>query len=296
MEAQSATRYKLVQGVKDDKFDVDNLHQYNLHLQIGARDFQIAVIDSESNQCLLLEDYILASVKNYAELKELLTEIFEAHHLLTAGFWKKVRISVKNNKFSLIPSGLFVKNALEEYLALNSAVNTEREDILYYKHIQSDAICVFAINKSLHEWLKGLYPNAELNIVHQASTMIEGILNYVSQHNDESMYLYIDRFKLHVVTVKNGKLEYYNQFVIKEFNDYIRYIMLVMKGLRREQETSDVVLWGYLGRESAHYKEFYKYIQNISFGDRPGYLKFGFVFDEVQDHQYLDLYSMHLCD
>jgi hypothetical protein len=296
LEAQSATRYKLVQKVKDDKFDVDSLHHYNLHLEIGARDFQIAVVDSESNQCLLLEDYILASVKNYGELKELLAEIFDSHHLLTAGFWKKVRIAIKNNKFSLIPSGLFVKNALEEYLSLNSPVNTEREDILYYKHIQSDAICVFSIDKMLHEWLQGLYPNAELNIVHQSSTLIEGILNYVAQHNDESMYLYIDRFKLHVLTVQNGKLEYYNQFIIKEFNDYIRYIMLVMKGLRRDQETSDVVLWGYIGRGSAHYKEFYKYIKQISFGDRPGYLNFGFVFDEVQDHQYLDLYSMHLCD
>lgn len=296
MEAKSATRFKLVQKVKDEKFDVDNLHQYNLQIQIGARDFQVAVVDSETNQCLLLEDYILASVKNYSELKEVLVEIFEGHHLLTAGFWKKVRIAIKNNKFSLIPSSLFVKTALEEYLSLNSSINTSVEDILYYKHIQTDAICVFGINKLLHTWLKGLYPNTELGFIHQSSTMIEGVMNYASQHNDQPLFLYIDRFKLHAITMKNGKLEYYNQFVIKEFNDYIRYIMLVMKGLRRDQKSSDVVLWGYIGRESAHYNEFYKYISNISFGDRPDYLKYGFVFDEVQDHQYLDLYSIHLCD
>ena len=296
METKSATRYKIIQQVKDEKFDVDNLHQYNLQLQIGPRDFQVAIIDSDSNQCLFLEDYVLAPVKNYGELKELLAEIFEAHHLLTAGFWKKVRVSVKNNKFSLIPASLFVKTALAEYIGLNSSVNTDREDILYYKHIQSDAICVFAVNKVLHSWIKGLYPNAELGIVHQASTMIEGVMNYVAEHNDEPMFLYIDRFKLHVLTAKDGKLEYYNQFVIKEFNDYIRYIMLVMKGLRRDQATSDVVLWGYIGKGSAHYKEFYKYIKNISFGDRPNYLKYGYIFDEIQDHQYLDLYSIHLCD
>ncbi len=296
MDSKTATKYKLVHQVKDDKFDVDNLHQYNLLLQVGPRDLQISVIDSVSNQCLILEDYILASVKSYSELLSLLKEIFESHHLLTAGFWKKVRVAVKSNKFSLVPSSLFVKTNLEDYLSLNCTINPEKEEILYYKHIQSDAICVFAINKQLAEWFRELYPNTELGFIHQASAMLEGIINYAAQHSKNSMYLYIDRFKLHIVTLKKDKLEYYNQFVIKEFSDYIKYIMLVMKGLNRDQKTSDVVLWGYLGRESAHYNEFYKYIKNISFGDRPNYLKYGYVFDEVQDHQYLDLYSIHLCD
>ena len=296
METAASSKYKLIHSVKDDKFDVDNLHQYNLLIQVGPRDLQVAVIDSISNQCLLLEDYILASVKSYQQLQELLDEIFEGHHVLTAGFWKKVRVSVKNNKFSLVPSGLFVKTALEEYINMNSRVNPETDEILYYKHIQTDAVCVFAVNKVLHDWFKSLYPNSEIGFIHQSSALIEGIINFAAEHNSDSMYLYIDRFKLHLVTLKDGKLEYYNQFIIKEFKEYIHYIMLVMKGLQREQAKSDVVLWGYLGKESAHYNEFRKYINQISFGDRPGYLNFGYKFDELQDHQYLDLYSIHLCD
>jgi hypothetical protein len=296
LDTATATKYKLIHKVKDDKFDVDSLHQYNLLIQVGPRDFQMTVIDSVSNRCLLLEDYILASVKSYNQLKDLLTELFEGHHLLTAGFWKKVRVSIKSNKFSLVPSGLFVKTALEDYLSLNSRVNTDSEKILYYKHIQTDAICVFAVNKVLHDWFTSLYPNAELGFIHQSSALIEGVINYAAHHNSESMFLYIDRFKLHLVTLRDGKLEYYNQFVIKEFKEYIHYIMLVMKGLQRDQQSSEVVLWGYLGKESAHYNEFRKYIKNISFGDRPGYLQYGYVFDEIQDHQYLDLYSIHLCD
>ena len=296
MESATATKYKLVHKVKDDKFDVDQIHQYNLLLQVGPRDFQVAVVDSNTNQCLLLEDYILASVKSYTQLRDLLDEIFEGHHLLTAGFWKKVRIAVKSNKFCLVPSSLFVKTAVEEYLSLNSRVDTETEDILYYKHLHTDAVCVFAIHKVLHEWFKGLYPNAEVGFIHQSSALIEGVINYGAQHTKDSVYLYIDRFKLHLVTLRDKKLEYYNQFVIKEFKEYIHYIMLVMKGLQRSQESTDVVLWGYLGKESAHFNEFRKYIRHISFGDRPTYLKYGFVFDELQDHQYMDLYSIHLCD
>lgn len=288
--------YKLIKKLKDEKFDVDNLHHYNLLIQIGTRDLQICVVDSRNNRCLLLEDFILAKVKSYSELNDLLKNLFADHHLLMAGFWKNVRVSFKSKKFSLVPSSLFVKEAAADYLRLNSQFNEASEEILYYKHIKSDAICVFAVNKQMTEWLRGLYPNAEVGFIHQSSALIEGVINFSKQAKPDTMYLYIDRFKLHVTTLKNGKLEYYNQFTIKQFNDYIKYIMLVMKGLNKSQKNSDVIIWGYIGKQSPHYNEFYKFIKNISFGGRPEYLKYGFIFDEVQDHHFFDLYSTHLCD
>lgn len=287
--------YKLIKKIKDAKFDVENLHQYNLLIQLGVRDLQVSIIDSTNNRVLLLEDYVLASVKTYKELQAMLATLFEEHHLLMAGFWKSVKISIKNNKFSLVPSSLFVKEALVDYLKLNSKVNTESEEVLYYKHIKSDAICVFAISKVIYNWLSQLYPNAEVGFIHQSSSLIEGVINYSESHKKDSVYLYIDRFKLHILSLKNGELEYYNQFTIKQFSEYIRYILLVMNGLSKSQKNTDVVMWGYIGKQSPHYNEFYKYIKNISFGDRPDYLKYGFVFDEVQEHHFYDLYSMHLC-
>lgn len=288
--------YKLIKKIKDDKFDVESLHDYNLLIQLGVRDLQVAVVDSRTNKCLLLEDFIIDQASTYGALIEILKGLFSDHHLLMAGFWKKVRVSIKNNKFSLVPSALFVKNAVKDYIKLNAKLNENSEEVLYYKHIKSDAVCVFAVNKTIHGWLKSLYPNAEVEFIHQCSALIEGVINYGQIHRRDSMYLYIDRFRLHLMTLKNDKLEYYNQFTVKQFNDYIRYIMLVMKGLNRSQQSSDVVLWGYIGKQSPHYNEFYKYIKNISFGDRPSYLEFGYMFDEAQDHHFFDLYSMHLCD
>ena len=265
-------------------------------IQIGIRDLQVAVVDSTSNRTLLLEDYILSSAKTHHEFLDVLKALFGDHHILMAGFWKNVRISIKNSKFSLVPSSLFVKEALVDYLSLNSPVNPEKEEVLYYKHIKSDAICVFAINRNLYQWLKELYPNADVGFLHQSSVLIEGITNYEESNKKDTLYLYIDRFKLHLITLKSNKLEYYNQFSIKQFNDYIKYIMLVMKGLQKSQQKTEVILWGYIGKQSPHYQEFYKFIKNISFGERPSYLDFGYIFDEVQDHHYFDLYSIHLCD
>jgi len=296
LNSTTTVSYKLIKKIKDDKFAVDDLQHYSLLLQVGVRDFQLCVVDTRNNRCILLEDFILASVKSYSQLTEALENIFDNHHLLKAGFWKNVKVAFKNNKFSLVPTSLFSNTSVLDYLSLNVKVDPEKEELLYYKQIKTDAVNTFAVNKVLYNWLIKAYPNIKLGLLPQSSGLIEGVLSQTKHHKPNSLFLYVDRFKLHIVTTRNGKLEYYNQFVIKQFSDYIKYIMTVMQGLGHNQKTTPVVLWGYVGKQSPHFHEFAKYIKNLSFGDRPDFLKYGYFFDEVQDHHFFDLYSLYLCD
>lgn len=243
-----------------------------------------------------MEDYALARISSHKALADVLGIVFESHELLRAGFWKNVRVAFKNSKYSLVPASLFDPEYLYDYLQINSKVDPEEEEAIYYKHIQCDAVNVFAVNRQLLSFFRGHYPNIEVGFLHQSTALIEGILTQVKNHPKNTIFTYIDRFKLHIISVKNGKLEYYNQFIIKQFSDYVKYIMLVMQGLKRNQKTSNIVIWGYIGRNSPHYNEFYKFIKDISFGDRLNHLKFGYMFDEVQDHHFFDLYSLFLCD
>ena len=296
MSTATDVTYKLIKKIKDEKFDVDELHHYSLSVQFGNRDFQALVVDTRENYALLLEDYVLSAVNTYGELMEVMETLFDDHHLLKAGFWKQIRISVKNNRFSLVPSTLFSEENLVDFLRLNAAVDTDRDEVKYYKHLKNDAVNVFSMNKIQYNWLSEIYKNTNVGAVHQSSGLIEGILSQIDRYQDNNMFLYVDRFKLHIITTRNKKLEYYNQFVIKKFEDYIKYIMTVLKGLGHDQKTTPVILWGYVGKQSPHFHEFAKYIKNISFGERPDFLKFGYFFDEVQDHHFFDLYSLNACE
>ncbi len=125
-------------------------------------------------------------------------------------------------------------------------------------------------------WLNGLYTNSSVKFVHQSAALVEGVMEYSKSVQGSPLYIYVDRFKLHILSVKNNTLIYYNQFMIKQFADYVKYIMLVLKGLNMDPNTSQVVLWGYIGKNSPHYQEFYKYIRNVVFGGRSSHLKFGY--------------------
>lgn len=292
---QSATlKYKLLKKIKDERFDVDKINQYDLLIHISARDVQVGVVDTAESRLLLLEDFVFPSLSSSDELLSALEQLFDDHALLKAGFWKNVKVAIKNTKFVQVPEPLFVEGSEEEYLRFNAHIDPEKESVRWVKNPIPGAVTIFAVSKDLESWLASLYPNSNLHIFHQSAALIEGVTTVSRERNDSPLYIYVDRFRLHILYAQQGKLIYYNQFVIKQFADYVKYIMLVMKTLNLKQETSDVVLWGYIGKNSPHYHEFYKYINTVVFGNRPKFLKFGYMFDEVQDHHFFDLYAINL--
>lgn len=290
----AALHYKLIKKIRDPRFDEEFIHQYHLLINIGTRDFQLSVLDPNEKTVLLLEDFVLPNITSHDELLQLLDQLFDSHALLKAGFWKKIKVAFKNQKFVQVPQALFAQEALAEYLKFNAHIDPSREDLLASFNDQAKAVTVFAINKDLKAWIDGVYPNNKPLYTHQSAALIEGLMSVSRKRTDNPLYVYVDRFRLHILACKDHKLLYYNQFSIKQFSDYIKYIMLVMKSLNMDQQNSEVVLWGYIGKNSPHYNEFYKYINNVSFGNHPPQLRFGFPFDEVQDHHFFDLYSIHL--
>jgi hypothetical protein len=289
-------QYKLIRKTKDELFDEEFIHQYHLLLNIGTRDFQLLVIEPESNKVLLLEDFVLPSLTSNEELLRILDQLFDSHAFLKAGFWKKIKVAVKNQKFVQVPQALFAEDSLGEYLKFNAHIDPAQESFIASINKRSQAVTVFAINNELKKWLTNVYPNNPPTFTHQSAALIEGTMDFAKSRTDNPLYIYVDRFKLHIIACDTDKLVYYNQFAIKQFSDYIKYIMLVMKSLNMDQQSSQIILWGYIGKNSPHYHEFYKYINNVTFGSEPGYLNFSYVFDEVQDHHFFDLYSIHLLD
>lgn len=285
--------YKLIKKVKDERFDEEFIHQYHLLINLGTRDFQILVVDPQENRVLLLEDFVLPNVASHQELMHMLDQLFDSHALLRAAFWKRIKISIKNQKFVQVPLALYVPECAADYLKFNAPLDLEREEVITSINPVIEAATIFAVNKDLKQWLESIYPNNLPLFTHQSAALIESTIEVAKKRNDNPLYIYVDRFKLHIIACQNQKLLYYNQFAIKQFTDYVKYIMLVMKSLNMDQQSSKVVLWGYIGKNSPHYNEFYKYISNVTFGERPGGLSFSFDFDEVQDHHFFDLFGIY---
>lgn len=295
METISAN-YKILKKIKDEAFDVDNLHNYCLSLQIGIRDLQFCIIDTTTNKCLVVEDFIFHDVSTINTRLLVIQKLFENHHLLMAGFWHSVKVSFKSHKFTLVPVDHYLPESAAEYLSVNCDVKEKTEDVHHYKHITSNATNVFTVDKKLVAWLRTVYKQKEIQVLHQGSALIEGVHRYNDHSHEKSMFCFIDKGVLHLIVSQDQHLHYYNQFAVKSSEDFLRYIMLVFKQLSLDQKSSKLIVWGDIAIDSPHVQMLKKYIRNISFGGKPTYLKFSYHFDEMADHQYFDVLSVFLCE
>jgi len=282
--------FRLLRKIKDPKFEIDRLEFYSLSLFIGIYDFQILITDEEVNQCVLLEDYVLDPKLKDSEKFSVTKFIFDDHHLLLANFWKSITLIIKNKVYSFIPRFHFADDQLFNYLNINTSYNLDEEEVMLTYHNQLDLVNVFSVSKSVVNLASDVYPGKKVKFIHQSSSLINGAIKLNSfEHQD--ILLYIDRFGLHIVVVDNKKLIFYNQYTIKKFGDYIKYIKIVTNELQIDLIQDQLILYGYLGANTPHFNELKKSMPNLVLGSRPENLNFGYVFDEILDHQYFDLFS-----
>lgn len=293
---QEAGNYHLVNRIKDTTFSIDDLTHYNLSLLVGRHDFQFCVIDTRENKCLLLEDYELEGIASTNLLINTLYHLFEGHHLLMAGYWKSVKLAMKNQKFTLIPSHLFSADHLSDYLKLSTEVDKELDDFYYYKHLQSDSISVFAAERKIVEKVRSIYPTLSVQVIHQSSALIEGIQSHRDHTFYKDLYIHIGRKNFSLIVTEDNKLVFYNRFPYSGAADVLKYTLLSMQELEMDQQDTKATVWGNIDAQSDHFKELHRYIEKISYGRKPSYLNFAFMFDEAPDHQYFDLFSIYVCE
>lgn len=288
--------YKLVKRIKAGSFSKEKLPSYSLCLQIGIRDFQFSVVNKQTNSCLYVEDYRLENIKTINTRLEAVREIVDNHAFLSSNLWDNIKISFKSHKFALVPASYFLPEAASDYLALNSEIKTKIEEVYYYKHIASSAVNIFACDRKVISWAKAQYPKKSMQVIHQGSALVEGILTYDDHSHEKTMFVFSDRGIMHLAVTQNQKLLYYNQFAARKADDYLKYVMLVFKEVGLSPKTNKLVMWGSIKNDAPQVEILKKYIRNISLGTKPNFLKFSSEFDEVSDHRYFDIYSIFLCE
>ncbi len=288
--------YSLSRQVKDKKFSIDDIIHYDLLLLVGEGNFQLCVVDARENACLIVEEYTLLNEFPSAQLDQAVMQLFEAHTFLMAGYWRSVKLAIRNSTFTLVPSPFFSSSKLIQYLALSGEVDKVHDGHYYYEHTQSQAVMVFAAQKKLVERVRSFYPSLTVPVVHHGSALIEGIQSNRDFTYYQDMYLHAGQGKLSVIVTKDNNLVLYNQFPYAYTQDLVKYTRGVMQELQMDPRESRVTLWGNIPPRSEHYKTLYLYVRNIGHGSRPNFLTFSNAFDELPDHRHFDLYSIYMCE
>jgi hypothetical protein len=281
--------------VRDDVFDVDLIAQYILCLQAGNDSFRFCVVDAVFKKCLWIEDYSFQAVATSEHLIQQLEMVYHEHPVLRAGFWKEVKLTFRNQFFTLLPIELFTQAHISDFLRLSTGGFFSSQDVAYHQQPDNGPVSIYLAESKLVEWFKKSYSLKNVSVTHQISTFIEGVLQQKIQQTSEwSMSVLVERNYLTIVVTQQRQLEFCNTFTFQNEKDFVYFILLVMDGLGLNPNVCQVFLYGEITENAGIFTSLFKYVRFLQFGGRPSHLRFSYKFDDVLDHRYFDLYNIYL--
>lgn len=289
-------QYRLTSKIADESFDLQKRNHYNLYLTAGKYNFRAGVLDNERNKFILLADFELNNVFTPIQGAQMVQEIIKESDYLNSADWQQIAISVKNQSFTLVPETLFATDAAEEYLQLNCNLDTYHEQVFTYKHAGIEAINIFAADKYLVNVMNACFPGKIITYLHQTSALIAGLLHYGERNGKRKLYVQVEKNTLIILVVQNTTLEFCNVFHYTTPEDFMYFLIFVMQEHKLNTETDAVTVWGDITHDSTLFSLMRKYIRYIHFGTKPNGVTYSYKLEDIFDHRYLDVYSIHFCE
>ena len=275
----------------DESLLAENDLQYDLFLEVGFEQFSVCVVEVNSKFSSALVQYHLQKVNSWVSLVEKLEEVFNGEDLFKRKY-RKVHCSVINQKSTLVPSAVFEKE--KEALLLGLNVSLEVEDLIYSERLkQMDAVNVFAISAVLKLGIQKQFPLVEFH--HYSTALLENILLENKKNSDNNVVVNVHVSYFEIVLVNQKNLIFYNTFHYTCAEDVVYYLLFVFEQFNINAETIKVTITGELDRNSTIYSLLYKYVRELSFGQKPSSLKYCSKLETLPKHFFYSLYSLQLC-
>jgi hypothetical protein len=118
--------------------------------------------------------------------------------------------------------------------------------------------------------------------------------NYVSS-NAEAMIVDFKKDDFSVLVLKDRKLQLTKTFSYSSPEDVLYYLLKACHQLRLSQQTVKLSLSGLIEKDSAIYRELYKYFINIEFESLTGDVKLNEALTEHSEHYYSSISKLAAC-
>ena len=272
------------------KADSEN---YKLSIQLSPDGFSFCIFNEAQNKFLSIESNALRNVKNIDNFCILFEDVFQNHQWLNLSY-KRVNILFESSKSTLIPTPLFDAKETENYTKFNFTFSDDQK-IRTDKLVNVDAYKLYAVPKQLIDLLQRLYPGYHL--FSHAGVLIESLLilnKNLPAH--KRCYVNVRNSYIDIVITEGGKLLYYNAFNFKTKEDFIYYLIFVLDQLKLNPEEIELVLSGFIDKNSKLFEMVYKYVRNITFPPLTDSFNYSYIFNDIQTHHYFNLINLYLCE
>jgi hypothetical protein len=272
----------------DETLDINSTENYELSVQISRDGFAFTILDTLRNKYVLLRSHDPDDNKYLSP--DRINEIISKDDFLTKRY-KKVNLVLPSPRFTLIPAPLYDPGKKDEYFILNHI--KEESDLINVNRIADpDAFIVFSVSKFVADISSAFYPAA--NLLHHTKPLMNQ-LTYNSRSIDGFyVHVHVEREFFNLFIFNHNSLKFSNTFNYRNITDILYYVLNVFKNMGISHDET-VHFSGLTEKYDDLYSNFALYIRNLKFIGPSGSFTFSYVFNDIELHRFINLFTAASC-
>lgn len=243
---------------------IQDLSNKVLSIQISLNGLSFCILNTETNTITTLKHTTVVKKQTPFELLDTLKHLFNTEPELHVTF-NKVTVVHVNELSTLVPKALFNENAIADYLKLNTKI-LKTDFITFDELITNDCVNVYVPYININNYIYETFGSFEYK--HFSTVLIEHILTIEKHSKTPKLYINVSKTHFEIIAIDSGELILYNTFEYNTIEDFIYYILFTVEQLSYNPETIDLIFIGDINKEQDLFEITYKYIRNVSFGNR----------------------------
>jgi hypothetical protein len=273
----------------DETLDINSTENYELSVQMSPDGIAFSILDTIRNKYLLLRASYPDDNKNFTADE---TDEFIRKDDFLGRRYKKVNLVLPSPKFTMVPSPLFEPDKKEEYFTLN-LIKGENEIILSNKIPDPDAYILFSVTQPFFELAAESYP--AIYPVHHTKPLINQVMHNSKSVTGHYIHIHIEREFFNLLIINRAILKFSNSFNYRNITDILYYVFNVCKNMGIGQEGT-FHLSGLTEKNDNLHSNIALYIRNIKYAGPSGKFSFSYVFNEIDLHRFINLFSVTNCE
>ncbi len=273
----------------DETLDINATENYELSVQASPDGLSFCLLDTIRNKFVLIRAFEPEENKYFNAGK--ISEIINKDDFLSRHY-KKVNIITPSRKFTLIPAPLFDPAKTDEYFIFNH-IKDDGNLIFSNKVIDPDLYLVFAVSKPICDLINSYYP--EVHLLHHLIPLLDHIARSRRIVHGNYIHLHVERDFFNLIIFDHNTLKFCNTFNYRNSTDILYFALNVFKNMDINQEET-VHFSGLTKKYDNLISDFSMYIRNIKFAVPSGNFTFSYVFNEMDLHRFLNLFTVVNCE
>ncbi|MCE5347768.1 MAG: DUF3822 family protein [Bacteroidales bacterium] len=273
----------------DETLDINSTENYELSVQVSPDGLSFCLLDTIRNKFVLIRSSEPEENKYFNSDK--INELIGKDDFLTKRY-KKVKLLMPSKKYTIVPSPLFDPGKKEEYFTFNHN-NEEGNPIMVNKLENPDAYLVFSVSRPIltlaNTYFKGVHP------YHHLKPLLEHISHISKTVNHNYIQIHIERDFFNLIVFNSNVLKFCNTFNYRNISDILYYVLNVFRKMDIKQEET-INFSGLTEKYDDLSSTFSMYVRNIKFSEPSGNFTFSYVFNEMELHQFLNLFNVVNCE